>query len=111
MSGIICTSPQALYYGNDHMVTLPEVVDEDDVAVETATVSFEVFNSSGTSLGSGSMTHTTGGTYEGVLESSVFSSVAINAFVRIVITLVYGSANARWVERRKVLERPYSASS
>lgn len=58
-----------LYLGNDHLVTLATLTDQDNVPMTAATVQVLVFDSLGQLLTAvaSTMAHVAAGTYEGVL--------------------------------------------
>ena len=94
---------EPIYIGADHDVTY------NDAAVlgvpqTTGTCTWELKTVAGVSLGTGSLTHSTGGDYAGTVESTVTALLTEGTAYHLFITFVQGSNNDF---RRLVREATY----
>lgn len=63
-----------LYIGCDHTITLTGLTGG-GAALTTATVAYAIKDGTGTSIATGSLTHSSGGDYSGTIESSQITTI------------------------------------
>ena len=94
-----------IFLGCDHDLTAT-ATDSAGTPLTAATVTWTLYNAAGTSLGTGTLAHTSGGVYTGVIESSTFSSQTAGALGQLRTTLVQGDYDDHRRERVVFQYRP-----
>lgn len=98
-----------LYLGNDHVVRVTELADEDGDPVESATAEWTLSTtgSTPTEIAAGTLTGGAGGDYAGTIDAADFADLAVGTVVRITVTAEDGGRDGQWSETRIVSYRGF----
>lgn len=108
-------APTPLYLGNDHAVSLATLTDEDGTAQTSATVTWELYEEAtegvmpdpdtDTPVASGSLAHSSDGTYTGAMESSDLTSITAGSVYWLRYVAAQSGKNGEWWERLRAAYR------
>ena len=77
----------------DATLTYGPATDPDGTALTTGTCTYAIKDAAGTSVGTGTLTHTSGGTYKGAIESTVTAGLTDRQYYWVEITFAQSPYN------------------